>query len=101
MLVVDDESVVRRLVASAVTELDPEKVFEADDGLQAQEILRREPVDIVITDVNQAGTGAAGMRTPGAHEHLIHRRPTRPIQPSTSAVPTIWNATVEAIEGQQ
>lgn len=51
LLVVDDEPMVRRLVVSAVAELDPEKVIEAEDGLHAQDVLRREPVDVVITDV--------------------------------------------------
>ena len=52
VLVVDDEPMVRRVVTSAVTELAPKQVFEAEDGLQAQEVLRGESIDIVITDVN-------------------------------------------------
>jgi len=51
LLVVDDDPMVRRLVVSAIAELDPEKVIEAEDGLHARDVLRREPVDVVITDV--------------------------------------------------
>jgi len=52
LLVVDDDPMIRRLVVSALAELDPENVLEAEDGLHAQELLGREPVDVVITDVN-------------------------------------------------
>jgi serine phosphatase RsbU (regulator of sigma subunit) len=50
-LVVDDDPMVRRLVARGLAELDPEEVLEVEDGLAAQEVLRERVVDVVVTDV--------------------------------------------------
>ncbi len=50
-LVVDDEPMVRKLVARGLAELNPEKVLEVEDGLEAQKILSEVPVDVVVTDV--------------------------------------------------
>lgn len=50
-LVVDDDPMVRKLVARGLAELDPEAVLEVEDGLAAQEVLRERSVDVVVTDV--------------------------------------------------
>lgn len=57
MLVVDDESDIRRLVREALTSIDC-SVLEAPGGHQAMEILKREPVDLMILDLKMnAGSG--------------------------------------------
>jgi CheY-like chemotaxis protein len=50
-LVVDDDVLVRKLVARGLAELDPEAVLEVEDGLAAQQVLREQRVDVVVTDV--------------------------------------------------
>lgn len=50
-LVVDDDVMVRKLVARGLAELDPEAVLEVEDGLAAQQVLREQRVDVVVTDV--------------------------------------------------
>ncbi len=51
ILVVDDESVCRRLVCSGLKRIDCDGILEARDGVAAQEILRTQKVDVVITDL--------------------------------------------------
>jgi len=50
-LVVDDDPIVRRLVASGLRALKPETVIEVEDGLQAQKALREHRIDVVLTDM--------------------------------------------------
>jgi serine phosphatase RsbU (regulator of sigma subunit) len=50
-LVVDDDAMVRKLVASGLRALEPEQVFEVEDGVAAQEVLREHHIDVVVTDV--------------------------------------------------
>jgi len=50
-LVVDDDPMVRKIVTRGLSQLNPAEVYEVEDGLAAQEILRQETVDVVITDV--------------------------------------------------
>jgi len=51
ILVVDDDPVVRRIVARGLDPLPLGDIIEVEDGVQAQEILRKTSVDVVITDV--------------------------------------------------
>lgn len=51
VLVVDDEAVIRRAVARVLQSNADYEVLEAEDGVDAQAILRSRPVDVVITDV--------------------------------------------------
>jgi serine phosphatase RsbU (regulator of sigma subunit)/anti-anti-sigma regulatory factor len=51
ILVVEDEAVNRKLVLAGLRSLGPRAILEAADGLAAKEILAREPVDLVITDL--------------------------------------------------
>lgn len=48
ILVVDDEEVIRKLCVRALSQY---RTLEAGNGIQALEILRREQVDLVLTDV--------------------------------------------------
>lgn len=50
-LVVDDDPMVRKVVARGLSSLDPEDVLEVEDGLQAREVLSERAVDVVVTDV--------------------------------------------------
>jgi len=50
-LVVDDDAMVRRIVARGLEALGPAEVLEVEDGLAAQDVLRQKPVDVVVTDV--------------------------------------------------
>ena len=51
ILVVDDDVVMRRVVVSALKELDCEQIHEVENGLEAKSFLEQHCVDIVITDV--------------------------------------------------
>ena len=50
-LVVDDDPMVRKLVASGLADLNPAEVLEVEDGLAAQKVLSERSVDVVVTDV--------------------------------------------------
>ena len=50
-LVVDDDPMVRKIVARGLVDLDPAEVLEVEDGVAAQEVLREKAVDVVVTDV--------------------------------------------------
>jgi DNA-binding NtrC family response regulator len=50
-LVVDDDPMVRKIVARGLSQLNPSAVLEEEDGLAAQAVLREQRVDVVITDV--------------------------------------------------
>ena len=50
-LVVDDDPMVRRIVTRGLGPLNPAEVIEVEDGLEAQQALRKKAFDVVITDV--------------------------------------------------
>jgi len=50
-LVVDDDPIIRRLVSRGLEALDPASIIEVEDGLLAQDILREQHIDVVVTDV--------------------------------------------------
>lgn len=54
VLVVDDEENIRDYIAETM-ELDGHNVMEAANGLDALELLRRHPVDLMITDIKMPG----------------------------------------------
>jgi two-component system chemotaxis response regulator CheY len=53
-LIVDDSSVMRKIVERALhqTGISLEKVFEAANGLEALELLHREKVHLIVSDIN-------------------------------------------------
>jgi two-component system, chemotaxis family, chemotaxis protein CheY len=53
-LVVDDSSVMRKIVARALQQggVAIEQIIEAGNGSEALDILRREKVDLVLSDIN-------------------------------------------------
>jgi DNA-binding NtrC family response regulator len=50
-LVVDDDPMVRRIVTRGLSQLNPSLVLEVEDGLEAQRVLQKRSVDVVVTDV--------------------------------------------------
>ena len=53
-LVVEDDAMIRSLVVRCLDDLEPEWVLEAENGLQAQAILKGHKVDVVVTDVQRS-----------------------------------------------
>ena len=53
-LIVDDSSVMRKIVARALQQggIAPSQIFEAANGAEALDLLRREKVDLVLSDIN-------------------------------------------------
>lgn len=51
-LVVDDSPIMRRIVINALKANGFQAIAEAEDGCQALEVIKSEPIDFVITDWN-------------------------------------------------
>ena len=53
-LIVDDSSVMRKIVERALRQagFDPMVVHEAGNGMEAIEILRAGPIDLILSDIN-------------------------------------------------
>ncbi|PLX51092.1 MAG: response regulator [Desulfobulbaceae bacterium] len=52
VLVVDDFATMRRIVKNILTQLGYKNIIEADDGSTAVDILKKEKVDLIISDWN-------------------------------------------------
>ena len=54
VLLVDDSSTMRKIVGRSLRQagIEFDNIFEAADGLQALEMLEKESVDIVLSDIN-------------------------------------------------
>ncbi|MBU0674046.1 MAG: response regulator [Proteobacteria bacterium] len=52
ILVVDDFATMRRIVKNILTQLGYKNILEADDGSTALELLKKEKVDLIISDWN-------------------------------------------------
>lgn len=52
VLVVDDFATMRRIVKNILTQLGYKNIIEADDGSTAVDILKKEKVDMIISDWN-------------------------------------------------
>jgi two-component system chemotaxis response regulator CheY len=54
VLLVDDSSTMRKIVGRSLRQagIEFDNIFEAADGLQALEVLEKESVDIVLSDIN-------------------------------------------------
>ncbi len=52
VLVVDDFATMRRIVKNILTQLGYKNIIEADDGATAVDILKKEKVDMIISDWN-------------------------------------------------
>lgn len=49
-LIVEDSPAMRRVIIRAITILEPSNYFEANDGIEALEILDNNEIDFIITD---------------------------------------------------
>ena len=65
LLVADDEPIIRRGICQLVDfeEFSIDQAFEASDGSEALEILRREKIDILFADVNLPGMDGLALAT--------------------------------------
>ncbi len=61
VLIVDDESMTRRVLVRALGRKANYEILEAADGVEAQEVLRTTKVDIVITDVRMPRLDGLGL----------------------------------------
>ncbi len=54
VLLVDDSSTMRKIIGRSLRQagIDFDNIFEAGDGLEALEVLEKESVDIVLSDIN-------------------------------------------------
>lgn len=52
ILVVDDFATMRRIIKNILRELGYENIFEADSGLSALEVLKKENINFIISDWN-------------------------------------------------
>jgi two-component system cell cycle sensor histidine kinase/response regulator CckA len=74
VLIVDDDAIVRRVVQGHLSAAGY-RIFEAEDGLEALEVLERiGSVDLVITDVVMPHLGG-----PAFVEELLRHRPSQPV----------------------
>jgi sigma-B regulation protein RsbU (phosphoserine phosphatase) len=60
VLIVDDDSAIRRLLGNILTSEQPFDILEAEDGQVAKDLLRQHRVDVVITDLNMP-KGVSGL----------------------------------------
>ncbi len=54
VLLVDDSSTMRKIVGRSLRQagLDFDNIFEAADGIEALDVLEKESIDIVLSDIN-------------------------------------------------
>lgn len=54
VLLVDDSSTMRKIIGRSLRQagIDFDNIFEASDGLEALDVLEKEHVDIVLSDIN-------------------------------------------------
>lgn len=74
VLIVDDDAIVRRVVQGHLSDAGY-RVFEAEDGQEALEVLERiGSVDLVISDIVMPRMGGAAFV-----EELLQQRPSQPV----------------------
>ncbi len=78
LLLVDDSSTSRKILAKALrmAGLEIVEIYEAEDGIQAWEILRKEDIHCVFADLNMPRMGGEELVEKMAEEGLLSRIPT-------------------------
>ena len=80
ILIVDDHAINRKLLLRALLEAEGYSLFEAADGVEALEILGRQPVSAVIADILMPRMGrsvhetAAGRKSQISQAHAYSHR---------------------------
>ena len=73
VLLVDDSSTMRKIIGRSLRQagIDFDNIFEAGDGLEALEVLEKEKIDIVLSDINMPNMdGIAFLREKAERPHL-------------------------------
>ncbi len=90
-LVVDDDPMVRRIVARGLNQLNPSAVLEEEDGIAARDVLQARHVDVVITDMVMPNMGGLELMK------WAQRHRPEPLWVVLSGVET-FDAAVEALQ---
>lgn len=73
ILVVDDFSTMRKIIKNILKQLEYENIVEADDGTTALEMLKKRPVDFIISDWNMPKmNGIDFLRAVRGNEKFAH-----------------------------
>jgi two-component system, chemotaxis family, chemotaxis protein CheY len=73
VLLVDDSSTMRKIVGRSLRQagIEFDNIYEAADGLQALEVLEKESVDIVLSDINMPNMdGISFLREKANRPHM-------------------------------
>lgn len=91
ILVVDDSPVMRSFIRRVMklSGLPVETIFEAGNGLEALEVLERENVQLLLTDINMPGMNG---------EELIRRLSNRVI---FKRFPSLWSRQMAQCPGEK
>ena len=73
ILVVDDSTAIRKILIRVLrqTALDIAEIFEARDGVEAMEIVRQHPLNLVLSDINMPNMDGLGLlaELKGSEQH--------------------------------
>ncbi|WP_010323362.1 response regulator [Marinobacterium stanieri] len=75
VLVVDDSRMARKLIRRVLSNLGIENFFEACDGSEAIDLLKRETVDLVVTDYNMPEVNGVELTEHIRHSELLAHLP--------------------------
>lgn len=75
VLIVDDSRMARKLIRRVLSNLGIENFFEACDGSEAIDLLKRETVDLVVTDYNMPEVNGVELTEHIRHSELLAHLP--------------------------
>jgi two-component system chemotaxis response regulator CheY len=87
VLLVDDSSTMRKIIGRSLRQagIDFDNIFEASDGLEALEVLEKESVDIVLSDINMPNMDGISFLREKAERENIKDIPVLMISTETGA----------------
>jgi two-component system chemotaxis response regulator CheY len=85
VLLVDDSSTMRKIIGRSLRQagIDFDTIFEAADGLEALEVLEKEQVDIVLSDINMPNMDGIAFLREKANRPAIKNIPVLMISTET------------------
>ncbi|MCP4343716.1 MAG: response regulator [Desulfobulbaceae bacterium] len=85
VLLVDDSSTMRKIIGRSLRQagIDFDNIFEAADGLEALEVLEKEQVDIVLSDINMPNMDGIAFLKEKANRDAIKNIPVLMISTET------------------